>query len=180
MLLRPEDIDWILWNWSWMFVIHHPGSFRTPLSPGVWPEGSDGTDINALVRSHNRRVIAVADDFCKVHLFQYPCSKAKVSSAQQNPVLPYLLLGDTCGVSSCLGDRLHGLLGCPLLTLGGGPLIVSYSETRSCWPWIHSIPSAFGPQVLPLQVCTAIPGSFHLYINKQEILPVLFLRSDVI
>ncbi|KAF4016252.1 hypothetical protein G4228_007645, partial [Cervus hanglu yarkandensis] len=47
---------------------------------GVWPEGSDGTDINALVRSHNRRVIAVADDFCKVHLFQYPCSKAKAPS----------------------------------------------------------------------------------------------------
>lgn len=45
---------------------------------GVWPEGSDGTDINALVRSHNRKVIAVADDFCKVHLFQYPCSKPKV------------------------------------------------------------------------------------------------------
>lgn len=30
------------------------------------------------MRSHNRKVIAVADDFCKVHLFQYPCSKAKV------------------------------------------------------------------------------------------------------
>ncbi|GLD56005.1 echinoderm microtubule-associated protein-like 4 [Lates japonicus] len=29
----------------------------------VWPEGSDGTDINALIRSHNRKVIALADDF---------------------------------------------------------------------------------------------------------------------
>lgn len=47
---------------------------------GVWPEGSDGTDINALVRSHNRKVIALADDFCKVHLFQYPCSRPKVSA----------------------------------------------------------------------------------------------------
>lgn len=45
---------------------------------GVWPEGSDGTDINALIRSHNRKVIALADDFCKVHLFAYPCSKPKV------------------------------------------------------------------------------------------------------
>lgn len=52
---------------------------------GVWPEGSDGTDINALVRSHNRKVIAVADDFCKVHLFQYPCSKPKVSLDQSSP-----------------------------------------------------------------------------------------------
>ncbi|XP_016350302.1 echinoderm microtubule-associated protein-like 4 [Sinocyclocheilus anshuiensis] len=46
----------------------------------VWPEGSDGTDINALVRSHNRKVIALADDFCKVHLFQYPCSRPKAPS----------------------------------------------------------------------------------------------------
>lgn len=46
--------------------------------PGVWLEGSDGTDINALCRSHSERVVAVADDFCKVHLFQYPCPKPKV------------------------------------------------------------------------------------------------------
>uniref|UniRef100_A0A8C8FP86 EMAP like 3 n=1 Tax=Oncorhynchus tshawytscha TaxID=74940 RepID=A0A8C8FP86_ONCTS len=44
---------------------------------GVWLEGSDGTDINALCRSHNERMVAVADDFCKVHLFQYPCPKPK-------------------------------------------------------------------------------------------------------
>nr|XP_046184351.1 echinoderm microtubule-associated protein-like 3 isoform X3 [Oncorhynchus gorbuscha] len=44
---------------------------------GVWLEGSDGTDINALCRSHSERVVAVADDFCKVHLFQYPCPKPK-------------------------------------------------------------------------------------------------------
>ncbi|TRY87572.1 hypothetical protein DNTS_027013 [Danionella cerebrum] len=46
---------------------------------GVWLEGSDGTDINALCRSHNERMVAVADDFCKVHLFQYPCPKPKES-----------------------------------------------------------------------------------------------------
>ncbi|XP_058015918.1 echinoderm microtubule-associated protein-like 3 isoform X4 [Ahaetulla prasina] len=47
---------------------------------GVWPDGSDGTDINALCRSHHERVVAVADDFCKVHLFQYPCAKPKAPS----------------------------------------------------------------------------------------------------
>ncbi|XP_047282673.1 echinoderm microtubule-associated protein-like 3 isoform X8 [Homo sapiens] len=47
---------------------------------GVWPDGSDGTDINSLCRSHNERVVAVADDFCKVHLFQYPCARAKAPS----------------------------------------------------------------------------------------------------
>uniref|UniRef100_A0AAX7T4T3 EMAP like 3 n=1 Tax=Astatotilapia calliptera TaxID=8154 RepID=A0AAX7T4T3_ASTCA len=47
---------------------------------GVWLEGSDGTDINALCRSHNEKMVAVADDFCKVHLFQYPCPKLKAPS----------------------------------------------------------------------------------------------------
>uniref|UniRef100_A0A8B9KFP7 EMAP like 3 n=1 Tax=Astyanax mexicanus TaxID=7994 RepID=A0A8B9KFP7_ASTMX len=47
---------------------------------GVWLEGSDGTDINALCRSHSERIVAVADDFCKVHLFQYPCPKPKAPS----------------------------------------------------------------------------------------------------
>lgn len=35
---------------------------------GIWPPASDGTDINALDRSHNRRVLATADDFGKVGL----------------------------------------------------------------------------------------------------------------
>uniref|UniRef100_A0A8C9VHS7 EMAP like 3 n=1 Tax=Scleropages formosus TaxID=113540 RepID=A0A8C9VHS7_SCLFO len=47
---------------------------------GVWLEGSDGTDINALCRSRCERMVAVADDFCKVHLFQYPCPKPKAPS----------------------------------------------------------------------------------------------------
>ncbi|KAJ8405776.1 hypothetical protein AAFF_G00312130 [Aldrovandia affinis] len=47
---------------------------------GVWLEGSDGTDINALCRSHSETMVAVADDFCKVHLFQYPCPKPKAPS----------------------------------------------------------------------------------------------------
>ncbi|XP_064359274.1 echinoderm microtubule-associated protein-like 3 isoform X2 [Dromaius novaehollandiae] len=47
---------------------------------GVWPDGSDGTDINSLCRSHDERVVAVADDFCKVHLFRYPCARAKAPS----------------------------------------------------------------------------------------------------
>lgn len=80
---------------------------RFRVSLGVWPEGSDGTDINALVRSHNRRVIAVADDFCKVHLFQYPCSKAKVSSLGDVlhntplPRFPFVMLEDGRFLVSC-------------------------------------------------------------------------------
>ncbi|KAJ8418423.1 hypothetical protein AAFF_G00141320 [Aldrovandia affinis] len=62
-----KDIDWA--TYTCVLGFH-----------GVWPEGSDGTDINALIRSHNRKVIALADDFCKVHLFQYPCSRPKAPS----------------------------------------------------------------------------------------------------
>ncbi|XP_053575930.1 echinoderm microtubule-associated protein-like 3 isoform X2 [Bombina bombina] len=47
---------------------------------GVWPEGSDGTDINALARSRGMTMVSVADDFCKVHLFRYPCNRPKAPS----------------------------------------------------------------------------------------------------
>ncbi|XP_032408648.1 echinoderm microtubule-associated protein-like 4 isoform X3 [Xiphophorus hellerii] len=64
-----KDIDWATYTCVLGYHVF-----------GVWPEGSDGTDINALVRSHNRKVIALADDFCKVHLFAYPCSRFKAPS----------------------------------------------------------------------------------------------------
>ncbi|XP_037536437.1 echinoderm microtubule-associated protein-like 4 isoform X2 [Nematolebias whitei] len=64
-----KDIDWATYTCVLGFHVF-----------GVWPEGSDGTDINALMRSNNRNVIALADDFCKVHLFAYPCSKPKAPS----------------------------------------------------------------------------------------------------
>uniref|UniRef100_UPI00358F089D echinoderm microtubule-associated protein-like 2 isoform X4 n=1 Tax=Myxine glutinosa TaxID=7769 RepID=UPI00358F089D len=44
---------------------------------GVWSDGSDGTDINALCRSHSQRVLAIADDFGKVQLFPFPCAQPK-------------------------------------------------------------------------------------------------------
>ncbi|XP_059215815.1 LOW QUALITY PROTEIN: echinoderm microtubule-associated protein-like 4 [Centropristis striata] len=64
-----KDIDWATYTCVLGYHVF-----------GVWPEGSDGTDINALIRSHNRKVIALADDFCKVHLFSYPCSTPKAPS----------------------------------------------------------------------------------------------------
>ncbi|XP_034867354.1 echinoderm microtubule-associated protein-like 3 [Mirounga leonina] len=47
---------------------------------GVWPDGSGGTDVNSLCHCHNERVPAVANDLCKVHLFQDPCARAKAPS----------------------------------------------------------------------------------------------------
>lgn len=61
----------------------------------MWPEGSDGTDINALIRSHNRKVIALADDFCKVHLFAYPCSTAKVRNTHMHITINKLVCRET-------------------------------------------------------------------------------------
>ncbi|XP_063040527.1 echinoderm microtubule-associated protein-like 1 isoform X2 [Engraulis encrasicolus] len=47
---------------------------------GLWPEGSDGTDINAVCRSHEGRLLVTGDDFGKVHLFAFPCSQFRAPS----------------------------------------------------------------------------------------------------
>ncbi|KAM6973682.1 echinoderm microtubule-associated protein-like 1 isoform 6-T6 [Aplochiton taeniatus] len=47
---------------------------------GLWPDGSDGTDINAVCRSNDSRLLVTGDDFGKVHLFSYPCSQFRAPS----------------------------------------------------------------------------------------------------
>ncbi|XP_042202128.1 echinoderm microtubule-associated protein-like 2 isoform X2 [Callorhinchus milii] len=47
---------------------------------GVWPEGADGTDINAICRSADDQLLATADDFGKVNLFSFPCSHPRAPS----------------------------------------------------------------------------------------------------
>ncbi|XP_034024391.1 echinoderm microtubule-associated protein-like 2 isoform X2 [Thalassophryne amazonica] len=47
---------------------------------GIWPEGADGTDINAVCRSHDGSLLASADDFGKVHLFSFPCCQPRAPS----------------------------------------------------------------------------------------------------
>ncbi|XP_016854011.1 echinoderm microtubule-associated protein-like 2 isoform X4 [Anolis carolinensis] len=51
---------------------------------GIWPEGADGTDINAVCRSHDGKLLASADDFGKVHLFSYPCCQPRAPSYTYN------------------------------------------------------------------------------------------------
>jgi WD40 repeat protein len=41
---------------------------------GIWPKFSDGTDVNAVDRSHSGDLLATADDFGLVKLFQFPAS----------------------------------------------------------------------------------------------------------
>ncbi|XP_060712147.1 echinoderm microtubule-associated protein-like 2 isoform X1 [Hemiscyllium ocellatum] len=47
---------------------------------GVWPEGADGTDINAICRSSDDQLLVTADDFGKVNLFSYPCLHPRAPS----------------------------------------------------------------------------------------------------
>uniref|UniRef100_A0A8C4F4L2 Echinoderm microtubule-associated protein-like 2 n=1 Tax=Dicentrarchus labrax TaxID=13489 RepID=A0A8C4F4L2_DICLA len=47
---------------------------------GIWPDGADGTDINAVCRSHDGSLLTSADDFGKVHLFSFPCSQPRAPS----------------------------------------------------------------------------------------------------
>lgn len=49
---------------------------------GIWPDGADGTDINAVCRSHVGSLLASADDFGKVHLFSFPCSQPRAPSQE--------------------------------------------------------------------------------------------------
>ncbi|XP_012579835.1 PREDICTED: echinoderm microtubule-associated protein-like 1 [Condylura cristata] len=58
---------------------HTQGPVRVSVS-GVWPEGSDGTDINAVCRAHEKKLLATGDDFGKVHLFSYPCWQFRAPS----------------------------------------------------------------------------------------------------
>ncbi|KAM9466957.1 echinoderm microtubule-associated protein-like 1 isoform 2-T2 [Clarias gariepinus] len=47
---------------------------------GLWPDGSDGTDINAVCTSSEKKLLATGDDFGKVHLFSFPCSQSRAPS----------------------------------------------------------------------------------------------------
>lgn len=53
-------------------------------SLGLWPDGSDGTDINAVCSSYAKRLLATGDDFGKVHLFAFPCSQSRVRNSTKS------------------------------------------------------------------------------------------------
>jgi hypothetical protein len=40
---------------------------------GIWTDGGDGTDVNAVCRSHDGRFLVTADDHSAVRLFNSPC-----------------------------------------------------------------------------------------------------------
>ena len=45
---------------------------RFCVSSGVWPAGSDVTDVNCAAVTHDKKLVATGDDFGYVKLFEYP------------------------------------------------------------------------------------------------------------
>ncbi|XP_072424628.1 echinoderm microtubule-associated protein-like 1 isoform X2 [Chiloscyllium punctatum] len=66
---QVRDVEWATYTCTLGFHVF-----------GVWPEGSDGTDINAVCRSNDKKLLSTGDDFGKVHLFSCPCSQARAPS----------------------------------------------------------------------------------------------------
>lgn len=62
----------------YVLMSHRSTSLGPLCSSGLWPDGSDGTDINAACRSRDKSLLVTGDDFGKVHLFSYPCSQFRV------------------------------------------------------------------------------------------------------
>ena len=56
-----NDVEWQTWSCSLGFPVM-----------GIWPDDSDGTDINAVSRSGSQTYIVTADDFGRINLFNYP------------------------------------------------------------------------------------------------------------
>ena len=59
---NQRNAEWHTWTCSLGFPVM-----------GIWPEDSDGTDVNAVDRSRSGRLLVTADDFGRVALFNYPC-----------------------------------------------------------------------------------------------------------
>ncbi|XP_071501023.1 77 kDa echinoderm microtubule-associated protein-like isoform X1 [Diadema antillarum] len=65
---ETRDIEWA----TFTCVLGYPVC-------GIWPEGSDGTDVNTVARSTTSTLLATGDDFGKVNLFRYPVNHPKAA-----------------------------------------------------------------------------------------------------
>ncbi len=53
----------------------------TWFTQGIWPPCSDGSDINFVDRSNDKKFLATADDFSLVKIFRYPvCNKRQIAT----------------------------------------------------------------------------------------------------
>ena len=72
---------------------------------GVWPDGSDGSDINAAHRSNDGQLVLTADDFGGLKLFHAPCAAHLASHT--SPTIPYLVI--THASSPCVRPHVSWL-----------------------------------------------------------------------
>ena len=56
------DTDWYSWTCVLGFSVM-----------GIWPEYSDGTDVNSVHKSADGKYLVTADDFGKVKVYNAPC-----------------------------------------------------------------------------------------------------------
>ena len=56
-----QDEHWATWScvFGWPMI-------------GIWPVGSNGSDINTVDCTKDRSIIAVGDNYGKIKLFKYP------------------------------------------------------------------------------------------------------------
>ncbi|KAG7255229.1 hypothetical protein CRUP_011404 [Coryphaenoides rupestris] len=66
------------WSQDSRYMVTNSGDYEILF--WVWPDGADGTDVNAVCKSHSSSLLASADDFGKVHLFTFPCSQPRAPS----------------------------------------------------------------------------------------------------
>jgi len=66
-----KDVQWASWTCTLGWPVQ-----------GIWPAAADGTDVNAVARSHDGRTLATADDFGRVCLFRYPCYTKEAASKE--------------------------------------------------------------------------------------------------
>ncbi|XP_014665609.1 PREDICTED: echinoderm microtubule-associated protein-like 3 [Priapulus caudatus] len=88
LLSTSADFEMNYWSAAVCKQVNNPGSMRDVTwatqnctlgfnVAGIWPEGSEGTDINCCSKAYNRPLLAAGDDWGKVKLYSYPTDKPK-------------------------------------------------------------------------------------------------------
>ena len=67
--------------------------------PGIWPEGSEGSEINSTDVSYDQNLVATGDDSHLVKIFNYPSFLPKVSTACYCNYLRHMT---TCIIALCV------------------------------------------------------------------------------
>lgn len=118
-----KDVKWATWTCTLGWPVQ-----------GIWPPCADGTDINAVDRSHSGHLLATSDDFGKIKLFRYPClpnAKSNVYSGHSSHVMnvrwtlgdQYLLTAG--GNDKCIFQWKHIMTGAVDMRSSGESLSVS-------------------------------------------------------